>query len=141
MLIDVDDPTLNGVMQVATELGFEYELGLALHFVQHIFGLGLPQALIDVCLSKHRYRARIDLWIFASVLLPKHARLNGKSRSVKLFLAEFRGHLIKMPLPLLAYHLTMKTGRGIIEKIMGEHFFTRKEEVVDPAQPISPPKG
>lgn len=141
MLIDVNDPELKGVMRVAKDLGFEYEVGLALYFVQEIFGLALPQAVIDKCLNMHRFKSRIDLWIFSSVLLPKHTHLKPKSSGFKLMLAEFRGHLIKMPLPLLTYHLTMKMGRGIIQKVMGEHFFSRKEEQFDPTDLTTPPKG
>jgi hypothetical protein len=51
-----------------------------------------------------------------------------KIPSFKHFLAILRGHYIKMPLPLLVYHLLVKSGRGIIESILGKHVFTKKDE-------------
>ncbi|MBF7072179.1 nucleotidyltransferase family protein [Glaciecola sp. MH2013] len=127
MLKDLNDQSLCGVLSVADTLGFRYEVGLALHFVKAIFAVGIEQDLIDSCLVLKPLRKKIDLFIFSTVLLPKHPMIQHKSRAWIEALAELRGHLIKMPLLLLIYHLTVKSTRSVIEAIMGKHFFSKRE--------------
>ena len=137
MLMDVNafhaetKTALAQVMQIAKTLSFEYEVGLALYFVKYFFDEKIDDAIIEHALAIHPFRKRIDITLFTKVLLPKHPKLEGSQATLKLLAAEFRGHLIKMPLPLLIYHLTMKMSRGIIEKIMGKHFFSRKDQDIE----------
>ena len=119
------------VIQIAKTLKFEYEVGLALYFVKHFFNSDIDDDTIEKALAAHPLRKGIDIALFTKVLLPKHPKLKGSQAAIKLLAAEFRGHLIKMPLPLLVYHLTIKMGRGIIEKVMGKHFFSRKDEHIE----------
>lgn len=127
MLIEIGANNVSDIIDVAEELGFKYEIGLALRALQNIFELSLPPASIDLLLNKSILRVAFDQFIFAKVLLPQHRLLDCDATPIRYFLAAVRGHFIKMPLHLLTYHLLMKSGRGIIEKIFGEHIFTPKD--------------
>jgi len=126
MLLEIGPDNLSDIIDVAEELGFKYETGLALSALQNIFELSFPAATIALLLNKSKLRIAFDQFIFAKVLLPQHRLLHCNETPVRYFLATVRGHFIKMPLHLLTYHLLMKSGRGIIEKIFGEHIFTPK---------------
>jgi hypothetical protein len=127
MLTEIGANNLSDIIDVAEELDFEYEVGLALRALQNIFELPLSAPTIDLLLNKSTLRVAFDQFIFAKVLLPQHRLLHCDATPIRYFLATVRAHFIKMPLHLLTYHLLMKSGRGIIEKIFGAHIFTPKD--------------
>lgn len=58
---------------------------------------------------------------------PKHKYLvEGESLFLQ-FVGEMRGHALKMPLPILAYHVSMKCWRAIIKSLFGKHVFAKEE--------------
>ena len=127
MLIEIGPNNLSDITDVAEDLGFKYEIGLALRALQNIFELSLPAQTINLLLNKSTLRVAFDQFIFAKVLLPQHRLLDCNATPMRYFLATVRGHCIKMPLHLLTYHLLMKSGRGIIMKIFGAHIFSPKD--------------
>jgi hypothetical protein len=127
MLLEIGVDNLSEIINVAEDLGFKYETGLAMRAVKNVFELSLPAETIDLLINKSTLRIAFDQFIFATVLLPQHRLLQCNKTPIRYFLATLRGHFIKMPLHLLTYHLLMKSGRGIIEKIFGEHIFTPKD--------------
>lgn len=125
----VNDSMLNQIQQVADELDFKYEVGLSLSFLKKILKLDIPQKTIDANLNKSAIRVAFDHYVFNDVLMPQHDLLAHSKTPFKHFLAIVRGHFIKMPVGLLMYHLLVKSGRNVIEALLGKHIFTPKDEV------------
>jgi hypothetical protein len=128
MLAEYSSKFIDDVIEVAEHLGFAYEVGLAFDSLNQIMQQDVAPDVISRCVRKASIRLKFDRYIFSDVLLPQHTLMEEKIPSFKHFLAILRGHYIKMPLPLLVYHLLVKSGRGIIESILGKHVFTKKDE-------------
>ena len=114
------------VMDIAQQWGMQYEVSLAFAMLQKLLDMPLPNEIDLVPIT------RFDDFIFSSVLLPEHDLCDVQSPS-KHTLAMIRGHIKKMPLPLLTYHLSVKAGRSVLEGIFGEHLFTPAENEIKPA--------
>lgn len=119
------------IIQVAQTLGFSYETGLALYFIKYHLQLPINSNIISSLLLRSKIRTAFDIYLFKNVLLPSHRLIKGNNNIVKYGLAAIRGHCIKMPFYLLMYHLTVKSGRIILEKIFGQHIFTPKDELAE----------
>ncbi|GLR70914.1 nucleotidyltransferase family protein [Agaribacter marinus] len=116
------------VIAIASEINFAKEVYLALYFLR-----SLDKSLfenmddIDELIDTHGPTS-IEKYIFSKVLFPQHALLDGSITPIQQFCALIRGHLLKMPIHILTYHLTVKFGRWIVESVAGKHFFTPTEE-------------
>lgn len=128
MLTEIGIDQLNSVTSVARELGFNYELGLAFKTLTRLFAMPIPEHEIESLMDRSAVRIAFDDFVFERVLLPQHRFLTTKNTAICHFLATVRGHFIKMPMHLLLYHLFVKSGRGIIETVFGEHIFTPNEQ-------------
>jgi hypothetical protein len=116
---------------LAKQVGFLPELKLAIRYVHRLLGLDVPCEA-----SKQLYQQdNIKQWandaIFTKVLLPQHSLMKGTSTPILHGLAAIRGHILKMPLHILIYHLSVKASRAILESIFGAHIFTP----TDPSRP------
>lgn len=113
------------LMTLVTEFGFAREMALAFYFIDYFYQLPIQPALRQA-LHQHYAVSRLDRFIFSRVLLPDHPLVALPFRRLAMSLAEIRGHRLKMPLPVLGYHLTMKLYRSIAEQLLGKHIFTEK---------------
>lgn len=128
-LSQINESMLEQIHQVADELGFRYEVGLSFSLIKKILKADIPDKFIEANLNKSAIRVAFDHYIFKDVLLPQHDLLAHSKTPFKHFLAIVRGHFIKMPFALLMYHLIVKSGRNMIEAVLGKHIFTPKDEM------------
>ncbi len=115
---------IDEVVKVAKKLGFEYEVGLSFAILNRTFGQHISASLIEKRVGQRKVLFAFDKWVFGRVLLPQHRFLPMSISPIRNFLAVMRGHMVKMPLHILIYHLTVKSGRGIAEAVLGKHIFT-----------------
>lgn len=113
-------------IELAEQIGFKHELCLAIRYAHRILNLPIPDKLVDICDIKAS--EPFNDYIFMSVLLPQHKLIAKSQTPFRHSLAMIRGHILKMPLHILIYHLVVKAGRGILEAIFGKHVFTPKDE-------------
>jgi hypothetical protein len=94
----------------AEKLGLAEPILDALSESQRLFGTDVPedvfQHLAGSCsgTDKHRFRA----WLFDQALRPNHPSAQGSLTHFAQWLIFARSHWLRMPLPLLAYHLGHK---------------------------------
>ncbi|MGB3725936.1 MAG: nucleotidyltransferase family protein, partial [Glaciecola sp.] len=129
MLEDASGEFIDEIIATAEALGFVYEVGLALWALHYHFSLNISEAQLNKCDVKRALRSGFDHYLFASVLLPQHTLLAGSKTPLKHLLAMLRGHVIKMPIHLLCYHLVVKSLRSVIEMLFGKHVFTPTTEL------------
>jgi hypothetical protein len=88
--------------------GLELPLSDALTQSERLYGTRLPQALLAALRERGRSRWPMALrnWLFDHALRPPHP--SGGASKFALWLVFLRSHWLRMPLPLLAYHLTHK---------------------------------
>ncbi|MGQ8364655.1 nucleotidyltransferase family protein [Glaciecola sp. 1036] len=128
MLVSQEQSFIEDVLEVAKDVGFLYETGLALYFINHTLGFNCSDVLITHALGeKSKFRVWLDISIFSRIFVPTHPLIQHSKHATAHFFAMLRGHFIKMPIGLLIYHISMKSFRGIVTKIMGEHFFTPED--------------
>lgn len=138
MLEGQDDHFWLQSIDIAEQIGFMHELNLAFRYVHKILGLAIPDAVLAKC-SVHKPQ-RFNDYIFMRVLLPQHSLIAGSITPFRHLLAMLRGHILKMPLPILIYHLVVKSGRGILQSIFGKHIFTPKDDIMLKANENRKPK-
>ena len=109
--------------------GFSEDAGFWAQLVERATSLGLARPVLDALEQSQRlFRTRIpqhverDLrpaatsiwpgvcrrWLFDHALRPPHASAGGRMTAFGRWLAFVRSHWLRMPLPLLAYHLSYK---------------------------------
>lgn len=114
-------------LDIAVEIGFSDELLLAFRCLENSMGLTSPPGLKIVKLPSWSSKPQINDYIFSKVLKPQHTLMQGSHTPLAHLLATIRGHILKMPLHILIYHLTVKSCRGMIEAVFGAHIFTPKD--------------
>nr|WP_136251711.1 nucleotidyltransferase family protein [Ningiella ruwaisensis] len=129
MMENQPDDFFEQAIYIASEIGFKKELALALRYVHQLLCLPLPAKALALAQSQTNIKQSVNDWIFSSVLLPQHDLIEQSHTPLKHTLAMMRGHFLKMPLHILIYHLTVKSCRGILESVFGEHIFTPKDEM------------
>ncbi|WP_371192518.1 nucleotidyltransferase family protein [Glaciecola sp. SC05] len=113
-------------ISIAEHIGFKHELSLAIRYVHTILSLDIPETVLAS--AKSSGANAFNDFVFSKVLLPQHKLLAGSATPFKHTLAMIRGHIVKMPLHILIYHLVLKSARGILESIFGAHIFTPKDD-------------
>lgn len=113
-------------IDIARQIGFSRELELAIRYVRYHLKLSIPRSVADRL--KLDAKETLNDRIFKQVLLPQHKLINGSQTPFLHSLAMVRGHIVKMPMHILIYHLFMKSARGILESIFGKHIFTPKDQ-------------
>ena len=107
------------------DFGFEKESIIALYILQARYGVVLPKW---ACIHVEERIGNVPKWeveLLSKVSEPKHERLLSGERSALNTIAEVRGHFLKMPLNILAYHTAMKLLRSMTKIIFGKHIFTK----------------
>lgn len=82
----------------------------AMREVRRVFGLDVPPGPARALLGRAAPRALAPAraWLFAQVLRPNHRSCDSRGSSPARWFAYARAHWLRMPLPLLVYHLTHK---------------------------------
>lgn len=115
----------NDAVQLAKETGFYKELFLGCRYSSKKLGYELPHKLkCDVPYTGIKMSV-LDL-VMQKALSPHHPLCKVRGRAVASFIAWARGHWCKMPVFLLIYHLSVKSGRAIAESICGKHVFDKE---------------
>jgi hypothetical protein len=109
-------------IRLAKETGFYKELFLGCRYSSKKLGYELPPKLISDVPYTSAKLMLLD-FVMLKALSPHHPLCEVQGRSIANFLAWARGHWCKMPLMLLIYHLSIKSGRALAQSIFGKHVF------------------
>lgn len=116
------------VINISKALNFKSEIEKSIRYLALCFELKLPSEIICLLDKKlfdleHSFKDKV----FISGLSPKHYLSTDFFGITSAWLLMLRGHYLKMPLPILFYHLTVKSARAILESVLGKHIFTKVE--------------
>ncbi|WP_218312894.1 nucleotidyltransferase family protein [Alteromonas antoniana] len=105
-----DDEFWRELKALSTKLGFEREVYLALHFLTLIMGwVPVKESKVLFNSSGTGYlSSKICDWMFLRILRPKHKSVRLRGTEIAYFLGFVRGHMKKMSLGVLAYHVMYK---------------------------------
>ena len=119
-----DDEFWQQILTLAKSSGFEIELFLAIRFSHQLFQTQVPTH-VNQALDFYNHCWKLRYWdfLFSRVLCPHHPYLKVPYKKTAIFLALARGHLLKMPLPMLIKHSTHKMWQGLVKAIFGQAFY------------------
>ncbi len=116
------------VINISKALNFKSEVDKAIRYLSLCFELKLPPETISLFDKKlFVFELSFKDKVFISGLSPKHYLSTDFFGTISAWLLMLRGHFLKMPLPILFYHLTVKSVRAILESVLGKHIFTKVE--------------
>lgn len=120
------------LIQLAQDSDFTIELFLATRYSYRVFNTHIPAWLsqqLKAQLTRWQ-RVKLTYWdyIFDRVLYPHHKHSQVSQQKLAIILALVRGHLLKMPLPLLCKHTLHKGYKALVEAIMGSTFFSKEDK-------------
>ena len=97
-------------MHRAAELGLEQPVLDAMRQSQRLFGTELPEEKVRNLAARRGIIGKAPLrdWLFEQVLRPNHPSAQDQFTRFAQWLAFARSHWLRMPFPLLAYHLGHK---------------------------------
>lgn len=108
----------------SSTVAFNNELFQAINACQRILQLKVPADIVRQLTQKQTIRSlALNNFIFDRVLMPFHSKLSPFGTKLAILLAFLRGHLKKMPLPILSKHIFHKLTREIQTLIFGKHSF------------------
>jgi hypothetical protein len=96
----------------AFDLGLKQPLSYGLRYSSQILGTPVPDHVLSLC---NKPFAWMD-GIWRRALCSPHWTASNADTPVSLFFLYLRAHWLRMPLPLLAYHLSVKSIRRLTEK-------------------------
>ena len=98
----------------AVETGLSRPLLDAMQQVERVFGLEAPACARAELIERdgRTLAAPLHAWMFEHVLRPDHPSCDCRASAAARWLAYARAHWLRMPLPLLAYHLAHKALLG-----------------------------
>ncbi|HYE37640.1 nucleotidyltransferase family protein [Methylocaldum sp.] len=105
-----DDDFWNRLVRRATEVGLARPLFYALRYAEKILGTRIPPWVQDKVVMESPSRPLLGLTdaLFLRALQPKHATAADHFTGLARWMLYVRGHWLRMPLPLLIYHLARK---------------------------------
>lgn len=118
-----DDDFWHKLLDLANKTGFIQEVVYGVLLLEQIMGCSAPQGVREE-LGQRLTTARESLLVkhvFAPALRPHHPLVCGGREKLAILMTYIRGHWIKMPLPILVGHLSMKAGMAIGSKVLGKH--------------------
>lgn len=110
---------------LSCETGFATELALALYCTSEVFKITLTAPQMRF-VSMHT-SVREASWL-CQAMNSDHPLMRTRSQWFYNHYAWLRGHRLKMPIKTLIYHLSMKTYRYCVERILGKHYFTKQDK-------------
>lgn len=116
--------------QLAQETRFSLELFYSLAMLAHFFDIKPPSDLLSRLHNEHKsWRSKLVIKCLKSALKPHHQQILSRKDHLLIFLLYLRGHWIKMPLPILISHLSVKAFLGIRDKLFGKHQFDKELKI------------
>lgn len=113
----------NALLVLVEETGFMQELLYALLLLERILGWSLPAAM-ETRLREPMRRTGAGFTVtrvLGPAMRPHHPQVCGATENLAIQLAYIRGHWIKMPLPVLLGHLSIKAGMAVGQKMFGKY--------------------
>lgn len=112
--------------ELAYTSGFHKELYYCLVLRQRLFHSSNPEILTNLNV---RFKNATSTFFIHQVLYhgltPQHYLLDRFHNKLARFVIFIRGHWIKMPLPILLKHLTIKSYLAMVHKLLGKHFLEK----------------
>lgn len=111
------------LLALANKTGFIQELVYGVVLLEQVLAYSAPESVREE-LSQRLVGARKSLLVkhvFVPALRPHHPLVCAGREKLAIQMTYVRGHWIKMPLPILVGHLSMKAGMAIGNKVLGKH--------------------
>lgn len=118
-----DEQYWRDLLSLAERTAFVQELVFGVASLRLVLGYQVPDRVLEGLDESSRKLAR-GFWVaqvFRRALRPHHPLVCGPAAQGAIQLTYLRGHWIKMPLPVLAGHLSAKAGMAIWGKLFGKH--------------------
>lgn len=123
-----DEDTWQKLMKLALDINFAAELAFCIAAVKYYSNLELPNAA-DEFISDQKFNF-LQTWlmetVFINAIVPEHDSVNKFKNRLAKQVVYFRGHWIKMPVPILIKHFAIKSFLAIRDKVLGKHHFDPK---------------
>lgn len=122
-----DDSFYYTLLFIIEEFGFEKECMLALYFLHERYDSQFPSFIAS---KINVFRGQISTWelkLLSRLIEPQHKFLAEGESSIYQFIGEIRGHALKMPMPILAFHILMKGGRFVAQALFGKYVFAKED--------------
>ena len=113
-------------ISLSKESNFSKELFLAMRYCHYSLQVDVPPS-VEQMVTFSKVKLALYDFIFCRALAPSHPRCKIGFKSLATFLAWSRGHWIKMPLPVLLYHFSVKLIRSVLESLFGKHIFIKQD--------------
>lgn len=116
-----------GLLSLAKGTGFSNELVYALASLKQVLEYPVPDSVWAELGDSARKLAQ-GFWakqVFSRALSPHHPMVCGASEQLAIQLIYLRGHWMKMPVPVLIGHLSVKAGMGLWAKLFGKQHAER----------------
>jgi len=128
LFTDFSEDDWTQIIKLSAETGFMFELMLAVRYCQKILGTRIPPWVCQQLepIAPNAVRLWLLDFIFSYTLRPNHPLVSSKRQKIANFFAFVRGHYLKMPLPILFWHLMMKSFFAVRDAIFGKHHFNPK---------------
>lgn len=117
------------LISLAQKSKFEAELKLAVRYCERLFNTPIPKKVSKEIHDFSIENIVLTDFIFNQVLLPRHPKTDNYWRPINEFFAYMRGHFLKMPLPILIKHLTIKSWKGVVESTLGKNFYDEENKI------------
>lgn len=114
------------LIELAKETNFERELYLACRYTSIMFGTVIPEIVSLSLKPVSAIKLRILDFMFMRILTPAHPYAKPRFYALAEFMVLIRGHYLKMPLPILAYHLCSKSLVSLTQFLFGKHVFEKE---------------
>lgn len=113
------------LVQLAQQTGFEFELFLASRYCETLLHSPIPKSFRQQLdkVRPNKLRMRLLDAMFLRVLCPRHPVIDRWPHKMADWLVWLRGHWLKMPLPILIWHLLAKSSKGLLVALLGKSYF------------------
>ncbi|MDT0593624.1 nucleotidyltransferase family protein [Glaciecola petra] len=108
----------------------ERELVILLNLLTHLFDKDTQPycKLMSDKIAQLTPFEKIKVTCLYHAIFPQSRYLENSTNSLARFYVYTSGHLSKMPLPKFIKHITYKTYRGIVKKLLGAHVFAKSPQ-------------
>jgi len=116
------------LMRLADVTGFSLELYYGLRLLEENLDSDVPVGVITPLRATYgtRHREWVINRIFCHAVRPHHPSVCGRRQDWAIQAAYLRGHWIKMPLPVLVAHLSVKAWFSLVDRLFGKYQFEKK---------------
>lgn len=118
----------DGYLALAEQTGFAREGVMAIALCQNMLNLSVPEAIAKQASPiQKEVSTRVLVALYQRIMASSHPLVASRLSKVCERFIWLRGHYLKMPWPLLLYHIIMKAYRSTAQIVLGKHIFTKTD--------------